>query len=84
MIVAPRLVDTFAIALITLSAIVVIRLFNRFSSGPLPVLTHPTIAIPFEHGWIPAFDNRDRGTPHGAAPPPPPGIRVTYPAVRSG
>ncbi len=31
-----------------------------------------------------AHVDRDRGTPRGAAPPPPPGIRVTYPAVRSG
>jgi hypothetical protein len=28
--------------------------------------------------------DRDRGTPRGATPPTPPGIRVTYPAVRPG
>jgi hypothetical protein len=28
--------------------------------------------------------DRDRGTPRGATPPTPPGIRVTYPAVRLG
>ena len=28
--------------------------------------------------------HRDRGTPRGATPPTPPGIRVTYPAVRRG
>jgi hypothetical protein len=27
--------------------------------------------------------NRDRGEPHGSSPPTPPGIRITYQAVRS-
>jgi hypothetical protein len=31
--------------------------------------------------WV---TDRDRGTPRGATPPTPPGIRVTYPAVRLG
>src|ERR1700676_5350680 len=37
-----------------------------------------------ERQWARCAEDRDRGTPRGAAPPPPPGIRVTYPAVRSG
>ena len=31
--------------------------------------------------WV---EDRDRGTPRGATPPTPPGIRVAYPAVRLG
>src|SRR5215469_3217544 len=34
--------------------------------------------------WQLSTRDRDRGTPHGATPPTPPGIRVTYPAVRLG
>jgi hypothetical protein len=33
---------------------------------------------PGQRGCLVEDIDRDRGTPHGAAPPTPPGIRVTY------
>jgi hypothetical protein len=45
--------------------------YSRRSFAPIPAVRVPTI------GRLTTRD-RDRGTPRGATPPTPPGIRVTY------
>src|ERR1700739_3907687 len=51
-----------------------------------PVHTFGSTAVDAnaEFEWLGRVEDRDRGTPRGATPPTPPGIRVTYPAVRLG
>ena len=57
------------------------RQLALFGSEPL-IRTAEAIPSPRERQR--ELDDRDRGTPRGAAPPTPPGIRVRTTAVRSG
>src|SRR5438477_4230859 len=62
-----------------------VRPLDAGDSGGTPVLIDRRIpgARPLGHKLIKGID-RDRGTPRGATPPTPPGIRVRTTAVRSG
>jgi hypothetical protein len=57
-------------------------IYGFVQSGKTGVLT-VTGAMGADEGYRTIID-RDRGTPHDAAPPPPPGIRVRTTAVRPG
>jgi len=70
----------FVIKFLAFTVHVVVNADGLENSGlqpEVPLWTNSAVHAPRREGRLRGMD-RDRGTPHGATPPTPPGIRVAY------